>query len=300
MIEAQNSMKQWDEIFMMVADMHAITSLQDAKQLREHISNAVLDYLACWIDPEKIILYVQSDIPEVAELMWYLSCVTPLWMLNQAHSYKDKVAKWISANLWLYTYPVLMAADILIINSEIVPVWKDQIQHVEMTRDIAQKFNNKYWEVFKIPEYQVKENVKSIPWIDGQKMSKSYWNTIPLFWTPNEIKKKIMSIETDSISLEDAMDPENCNVMAIYKLVANEKQIKELEEKYRAWWYWFWNAKKDLLRELTSYFWPMWEKRKELEKQKWLIEEVRKKWEKKMRYYARKILEKVRRKVGMN
>ena len=302
MVDAQNSLKKWDDVFVMIVDMHSITSLNkkwDAEILRENVKNAILDHLAIWIDPEKVVFYVQSDIPEVAELYWYLSSITWMWMLNQWHSYKDKIAKWIPASHALFSYPVLMAADILIINAEIIPVWKDQMQHVEMARDIAQKFNNTYWEVFKIPEYQIKEDVKTVPWTDWEKMSKSYWNTIPLFWTEKEIKKKIMSIETASTPLEEPMDFENCNVMAIYKLFANKEKITILEEKYKAWWYWFWSAKKDLFEEVKNYFWPIWEKRIELEKEEWLVEKVRKIWEEKMRNTAIKILEKVRKKVGV-
>lgn len=308
MVDVQNSKKDWDEIFMMIADMHSLTSLNkswDAKILRENVKNTILDYLAVWLDPEKVILYVQSDIPEVTELYWYLSPITWMWMLWQAHSYKDKVANWVSPNHALFSYPVLMAADILIVKADKVPVWKDQIQHLEMTRDIAKKFNSTYceeWnEVFIIPEAKVQEELKTIPGLDWQKMSKSYWNTIPLFWTENEIKKKVMSISTDSKTVEDKKNPEECNVFALYKLVSSEKEIEEMRQNYLNWNYWYWDAKKALFENMKKYFWAMWEKRKELEEKckndKNFLAEIRKIWEEKMRRHAMKVLEKVRRKA---
>lgn len=297
MVDFQNSKNPWDEIFMFVPNLHALTSLRDAELLKKNVNDVILDYIACWIDPEKTILYVQSDIPEVTELAWYLATVTPMWQLEQAHSYKDKVAKWISSSAGLFTYPVLMAADILIINSDIVPVWKDQIQHVEIARDLAKKFNNEYWEVFNIPEVKVEPDVQVVPWIDGQKMSKSYKNTIPLFWSESEIKKSVMSIVTDSLWVIDKKNPETCNIFALYKLVANEQEVWEMREKYLAWWFGYWDAKKDLFEKIKKYFWPIWEVKRKLENEKWLIETIRKKWADKMREFALPVLDQCRRKV---
>lgn len=294
MLELQNSLSPSDEMFMFVADMHALTSLRDADALRHYVNNTILDYLACWLDPEKITLYVQSDIPEVAELMWYLSTVTPLWMLEQAHSFKDKAAKWLKPNAWLFIYPILMAADILIVNSDLVPVWKDQIQHVEMARDLAKKFNKQYWEVFIIPEHKIKSEVQVVPWVDWQKMSKSYKNTIQLFWDKKVIKKSIMSIVTDSKWVEEKKDPDNCNVVSIYKLFASEQELQAVMDKYRQWWYWYWEAKMALFEKIQDYFWEMWEKRSELESKQWLIDEIRELWAQKMRNASREVLEKCR------
>ena len=297
MVEAQNAMKSWDEIFMFIADWHALTSLHDAEMLRQYRRDTLIGYLSCWIDPEKITLYAQSDIPEIQELTWYLSTITPFWLLQQAHSYKDKVAKWIKPSCGLFTYPVLMAADILIADADIIPVWKDQVQHVEMTRDIWQKFNNEFWEVFRIPEYRVEEDLKLIPWIDGQKMSKSYNNTIPLFWDEASIKKSVMSIVTDSAAVEDKKDSSKCNIFALYRLFANQDEIQDMEEKYSSWGFWYWDAKKQLLAKISEYYWPMWERQRGLESKKGLIDEVRQLWAKKMRSQAQPIMEKVRKLV---
>ncbi len=299
MLKLQNSLKIEDEMFMFVADMHALTSLRDADALRQFVNNTILDYLACWMDPEKITLYVQSDIPEVSELMWYLSTVTPIWMLEQAHSYKDKMAKWLKPNSGLFIYPILMAADILIVNSEIVPVWKDQIQHVEIARDLAKKFNNEYWEVFTVPEHQIKADVQVIPWIDGHKMSKSYGNTIQLFWDKNKIKKSVMSIVTDSAWVDEKKDPDTCNIVSLYKLFANKEELEEIKDNYRKWWYWYWNAKMALFTKIEDYFWEMWEKRNDLESKKWLVDEIRILWAEKMRKSSSVVLEKCRKIVGI-
>ena len=296
-LEMQENKKDSDEIFMFVADLHSLTTVEDPDVLRTNVKNVILDYLACWLDPDKITLYAQSDIPEVTELMWYLSTITPLWMLEQAHSYKDKVNKWLKANAWLFNYPILMAADILIVNSNLIPIWKDQVQHVEIARDLAKKFNNKYWETFTIPEHKIKSEVQVVPGTDGQKMSKSYWNTIPLFWEEKNIKKAVMSIVTDNKTLEDKKDPDSCNIFTLYKLFASWTKIDEMRENYENWWYWYWDAKKALFEEIKDYFWPMWEKRKDLENEKWIIEKVRNKWAQNMKKYSSEILEACRKAV---
>ena len=191
------------ENFMFIANFHAMTTLRDGSVLRDATKDVALDYLACGLDPAKTIMYRQSDVPEVQELAWYLSCLTPMGLLERCHSYKDKMAHGFDATHGLFAYPVLMAADILIMNADLVPVGKDQKQHLEVTRDLAQKFNNAYGEIFKLPDAYIPETVATIPGTDGQKMSKSYHNTIGLFEASGAIKKKVMGIVTDSKTMEE-------------------------------------------------------------------------------------------------
>lgn len=297
MIEMMNSGQH--EVFCFIADYHALTSLHDAEALRKNIKDTILDWIACGLDPEKITLYVQSDLPEVQELTWLLHSVCPMGLLERATAYKDKVAKGIDASSGLFTYPVLMAADILIMQSEIVPTGKDQKQHIEIARDLAIKFNNEFGEIFTLPKEQISEDLAVIPGVDGQKMSKSYGNTIPLFDEESVIKKKIMSIQTDSKSVEEKKDPDTCTIFALYKLVASEAEQKALAAKYRSGGMGYGEAKTILFEAIKKYFYPFWEKRKELEKDKNLIGQVRIMGAEKARRIARKTLQKARRKVGL-
>lgn len=297
MIEMMNSGQH--EVFCFIADYHALTSLHDAEALRKNIKDTILDWIACGLDPEKIILYVQSDLPEVQELTWLLHSVCPMGLLERATAYKDKVAKGIDASSGLFTYPVLMAADILIMQSEIVPTGKDQKQHIEIARDLAIKFNNEFGEIFTLPKEQISEDLAVIPGVDGQKMSKSYGNTIPLFDEESVIKKKIMSIQTDSKSVEEKKDPDTCTIFALYKLVASEAEQKALAAKYRSGGMGYGEAKTILFEAIKKYFGTMWAKREELEKDKNLIEHVRIMGAEKARRIARKTLQKARRKVGL-
>ena len=297
MIEMMNSGEH--EVFCFIADYHALTSLKDAAQLRENVKNSILDWMACGLDPEKITFYVQSDLQEVQELTWLLHSVCPMGLLERATSYKDKVEKGIAANSGLFTYPVLMAADILIMQSELVPVGKDQKQHIEIARDLATKFNNEYGELFVLPEEKISEELATIPGIDGQKMSKSYGNTIPLFDEEHVIKKKIMSIETDSATVEDKKDPDTCNIFALYKLVASQEEQDALAAKYRAGGMGYGGAKKALLEKVKEFFSPMWEKRKALEQDKELVTRVREMGAQKAHRVARKTVQKARRKTGL-
>ncbi len=220
------------DLFIFIANYHALTSLKDAEALRENTIDAAITYLALGIDPQKSTLWVQSDVKEVLELYWILSAYTPMGLLERAHSYKDKVAKGISPNHALFSYPVLMAADILLFDAEVVPVGKDQIQHVEITRDIAQKFNNEKGEIFTLPEFRVDENVQSVPGTDGAKMSKSYGNTIDLFCTPKQLKKQIGKIVTESVPLEAPKEYVNCNVYNLCQLFLDEEGQRALQERY--------------------------------------------------------------------
>jgi tryptophanyl-tRNA synthetase len=222
-----------NEMFIFIANYHALTSLGDGKKLRENSIEAAKTFLALGIDPNKSTFWLQSDVKEVLELYWILSAYTPMGLLERAHSYKDKVAKGISPNHALFSYPVLMAADILLYDAQIVPVGKDQIQHVEITRDIALKFNNEHKDSFILPEFLVDEQLKTVPGTDGAKMSKSYNNTIDLFVSQKALKKQIGKIVTASTPLEEPKEYEGCNVYELCKLFMNEEELKDLQERYK-------------------------------------------------------------------
>ena len=221
------------DLFIFIADYHALTSLKDAEALRKNTIDAAITYLALGIDPEKSTLWVQSDVKEVLELYWILSGYTPMGLLERAHSYKDKVAKGISANHALFSYPVLMAADILLYDAEIVPVGKDQIQHVEITRDIAVKFNNEKGEIFTLPDFKTDEHIQTVPGTDGAKMSKSYGNTIDLFTTEKQLKKQTGKIVTESVPVEAPKEYVNCNVYNLCKLFLDEAGQQALQARYK-------------------------------------------------------------------
>ena len=230
MIELQEE----NELFTFIANYHSLTTSKDAETLRQYTLDAAVDYLSMGLDPEKTVFWIQSDMPQVLELYWILSKFTPMGLLERAHSYKDKVAKGIAANHALFSYPVLMAADILILDSDIVPVGKDQIQHLEMTRDIAIKFNNEYGEIFTLPEYRVAEDMATIPGLDGEKMSKSYGNTIELFMEEKPLQKRCNKVVTDSTPMGEPLDPESCNVFALAALFLEHDKKEELRERYRS------------------------------------------------------------------
>jgi len=249
--------------FYFIVDYHALTSLNNPEELKKNTYNAILDFLALGLDPNKSTIYIQSDVPECTELAWILSNVCPMGLLERAHSYKDKTAKGISPNAGLFTYPVLMAADILLYDADIVPVGKDQKQHLEMTRDIAIKFNQQFGEVFKLPEPQILDDLAVIPGTDGQKMSKSYGNTIQMFASKKELKNQVMSIVTDSTPLEEAKNPDN-NVTKIYELFASKEEVEAMKQKFLAGGYGYGHAKKELLEKILEYFGEARAKREEL------------------------------------
>jgi tryptophanyl-tRNA synthetase len=229
MIESQ----QDHEVFAFLANYHAMTTISEGERLAHLTMQAATDFLALGMDPQKSTFWVQSDVKEVLELYWVLSGFTPMGLLERAHSYKDKVAKGIASNHSLFSYPVLMAADILLFGSEVVPVGKDQIQHVEIARDIAIKFNNQYGDIFTIPEFRVDENVATVPGIDGQKMSKSYGNTIPIFSEEKMQSKIIKKIVTEAVPMEDPKEFEGCNVYNIAKLFLDYEERSALQERYK-------------------------------------------------------------------
>ncbi len=228
MIELQEE----NELFTFIANYHSLTTSKDAATLYQYTLDAAIDYLSIGIDPSKTTFWIQSDMPEVLELYWILSKFTPMGLLERAHSYKDKVAKGINANHALFSYPVLMAADILILDTQKVPVGKDQIQHIEMTRDIAIKFNNEYGEIFTLPEYVVAEELATIPGIDGEKMSKSYGNTIELFMDEKPLQKRCNKIISSSTPLGQPLEYDGCNIYALASLFLDNKQKIELQERY--------------------------------------------------------------------
>ena len=287
------------EGFYFVADYHSLTSLTKPELLRESTKNIILDYLALGLDPEKCTLFLQSDVPEHVELSWLLSNVTPVGLMERGHSYKDKIAKGLFPNTGLLTYPILMAADILIYDSDIVPVGKDQKQHLEMARDIAMKFNQQYGvEFFKLPEPLIMENLAVVPGTDGQKMSKSYGNTINMFAPKNVLKKQVMSIVTDSAELEAPKNPDN-NISQIYKLFVSEEKYQEMRAKFIAGGYGYGHAKKELLEAILEYFKDARARREELEKNPEYIEEVLRKGALKAREIARKKITEAKQIVGL-
>ena len=244
------------EAIYFIADYHSMNSIRDATQRRELCSEVALDFLACGLDPERAILYRQSDVPEVCELAWILSTLTPMGLLERAHAYKDKVAQGQSADHGLFAYPVLMAADILLYNPNLVPVGQDQKQHLEMTRDIAARFNHTYGEVFTLPEPYIPDAVATVPGTDGRKMSKSYDNTIPMFASQKAVRKAVMGIVTDSTPVEDPKDF-SANVFQIWSFFANPDEKKDMEQRAQAGGLGYGDVKKDIFQRLMNYFEPM-------------------------------------------
>lgn len=263
------------DAYYFIANYHALTSLRDGEALWQNTLNITLDYLALGLDPNKATFFAQSDVPNHAVLSWVLGTLCPVSLMEKGVSYKDKVAAGLSPNIGLFTYPVLQAADILIYQADLVPVGADQKQNLEIARDLAAKFNNQYeTELFKIPEPHILKEVAVVPGIDGRKMSKSYGNTIGIFEEGKALKKKIMSIETDSTALEDPKDPETCNVFALIKLFATQEKQNEIAEAYRKGGYGYGHAKKELLSLVTEYFEEARERRKELQQKPQLVLDV--------------------------
>ena len=243
-----------NDSFLFIANLHSLTQIKDASVLKENTYSTAATWLAFGLDIEKTVFYRQSDIPQVTELSWYLSCFFPYQRLTLAHSFKDKADRLEDVNSGLFSYPMLMAADILLYDAEIVPVGKDQLQHIEMTRDVASRFHAQMGDTFVIPEAKIQEDTKYIPGIDGEKMSKSKGNVINLFLSDKELRKQIMSIATDSTPLEAPKDPETCNVFALFKLLATAEQIKEMRGKYLAGNYGYGHAKQALYELIIQKF----------------------------------------------
>ncbi|MFA6509589.1 MAG: tryptophan--tRNA ligase [Candidatus Peribacteraceae bacterium] len=287
-----------DQGFFFIADLHALTTVQDAGVLRQAREDILLDYLACGFDPAKSILFCQSHVPEHTELMWILSTVTPMGLLERAVSYKEQVEKGMTASAGLFTYPVLMAADILLYQADRVPVGKDQKQHLEIARDIAVKFNNLYGETFTVPEPMIREEVAVVPGTDGQKMSKSYGNTIPLFGDEKAAKKAIMGIVTDSKGAEDPKDPDTCVIFQIHKLFLSPEGQKALAEEYRSGLP-YGEGKKKLLQAYLDFSAPLRKKREEYAVKPDLVRQILEEGALKAKGIAEETMTKVREKVGL-
>ena len=287
------------DAYLFIADLHSLTVNPKPQELRERIDHLALDFLACGLDPEKTAFFRQSDINGICELTWILNCITNMGLLERAHSYKDKIAKGFVPNNGLFSYPVLMASDILIYKADSVPVGKDQKQHLEITRDLAIRFNQMYGDIFVIPDPIIPETVAVVPGIDGQKMSKSYNNTIELFGNEKQIRKKIMSIPTDSTPMEAPKDPDKCNIYKLYCLFADEIQKEELAAKYRGGNFGYGHAKQALFEAYMDFFAPMRKRREELEKDPGYIQSILKKGAEKANAIASETLEEVRKAVGL-
>jgi tryptophanyl-tRNA synthetase len=287
------------DCFYFIADYHALTSNPSPDGVVAHTLDVVMDYIALGLDTRKTIFWRQSDVPEVTELTWLLSCVTPLGLLQRCTSYKDKVAQGLSPNHGLFAYPVLQAADILLYKSDLVPVGADQKQHIEVTRDIAIRFNNAYGEIFTVPQEHIIESVAVVPGIDGRKMSKSYGNTIEIFEPEASVKKKIMKIVTDSTPVEQPKDPDKCNVFALLKLVASPEELSQWEGRYRAGGLGYGEAKKRLAELMIDYFKPFRHKRAELAGNIDYVKKVLSDGAGRARAVAAETLEKARAAIGL-
>jgi tryptophanyl-tRNA synthetase len=292
-------MQAENECFYFIADYHALTSNPSPQEVEPFSLDVTMDYLALGLDTEKTVFWRQCDVPEVTEFAWILSCVTPMGLLQRCTSYKDKVAQGLSPNHGLFAYPVLQAADILIYKSHLVPVGADQKQHIEVTRDIAVRFNNTYGEILVVPSEHIIEAVAVVPGTDGQKMSKSYGNTIEMFEPEESVRKKVMRIVTDSTPVEDPKNPEKCNVFALLKLVASEAELSDWENRYRTGGMGYSEAKKRLAELLIEYFAPYRQKRMELEKNPDYVREVLAKGAQRARAVAVQTIAEVRKAVGL-
>lgn len=290
-----------EQSFYFIADLHALTTVRgEPELLRQYIQDSALDLLALGLEPAQATLFRQSDVPEVTELTWLLMTITQMHLLEKCHAYKDKKAKGLAADAGLFTYPVLMAADILIYDSNLVPVGLDQVQHIEVTRDLAQRFNQMYGDdCLVLPEAHVLDHSAKVPGTDGEKMSKSYGNTIPVFETPKKLKKIINKITTDSTPVEDPKNPESCAVFQLYKLFASAEQQAELAGRYRAGGMGYGEAKGSLYEAAMKYFGPAFEKRADLEQRPDDVEDILRQGALRARAKAREVVERVRTACGL-
>jgi tryptophanyl-tRNA synthetase len=285
--------------FFFIANYHALTSIRDGEELHRQTLELAADYLALGLDPKKATIFVQSDVPEVTELTWILSTLTPMGLLERCHAYKDKVAQGLSADHGLFTYPVLMAADILIYDSHLVPVGQDQKQHVEVTRDIAERFNNTYGQTLVLPEPLILEDTAVIVGVDGRKMSKSYDNTICIFDPEKQVRKRLMSIVTDSTPVEDPKDPEKCSVYALYSLFADDEQRAQMSQRYISGGMGYGEAKKELFGQFMEYFAEARKRREELAQDMGYVMTVLKEGASRAREVAQQTMLRVRKACGV-
>jgi len=296
MIDSQDN----GELFAFIASYHALTSVKDKDVLKQNIFDVAVNFLSLGMDPEKSTFWVQSDVPEVLELYWILSNHTPMGLLERAHSYKDKTARGIASNHGLLSYPVLMAADILLFDSNIVPVGKDQIQHVEIARDIANTFNNSYGDILVMPKSKIDTDVATVPGTDGAKMSKSYGNTIDMFGSKKTIKKQVMKITTDSKELDEPKEWENCNIYILCKLFMNDLELQDLQKRYETPGEGYGHFKLTLLSKIEEYFEPYVKKREYYNNNPEEVKSILEKGAKKAQSIAREKLEIIRSAVGLN
>jgi tryptophanyl-tRNA synthetase len=287
------------QAFYFIADLHALTTIREPDRLRELSLDAAIDLLALGLDPNKATLFLQSDVPEVPELTWLLMTVTPMGLLEKCHAYKDKVSKGLPADAGLFTYPVLMAADILLYDSDIVPVGVDQVQHIEVTRDVAQKFNHQYGEVFVLPGARVLDDSAKVPGTDGEKMSKSYGNAIDVFEPEKKLRKKIMAIKTDSTPVEAPKDPEKCNLFTLYKLFASPEQQTALAARYRAGGMGYGEAKEALYEAAMAHFAAARQNREKLAADAVTVTEILRAGAKKARSKGAEVLDRARQACGL-
>lgn len=292
-------MQEKHECFLFIADLHALTTVRSPNLMRTQTLDLAASYLALGLNPEKTVFFKQSDISEHTELFWILSCLTGTTFLERAHAWKDAKAKGKKeTSVGLFNYPVLQAADILLYQPDLVPVGKDQKQHIEMTRDIATTFNNTFGETFKLPEPEIKEEVAIIPGTDGQKMSKSYGNTIDIFAPEKELKKQVMKVVTDSTPVEDQKNPETCNVFKLYKLMSTKSETENLANKYKNGGFGYGDAKKLLLEKILQHFESPRKKYEQLIKEESHILKILEDGAKKAKPIAEKSLSEVKKKIG--
>lgn len=299
-IKQHIDMQEKGDAFYFIANYHSMTSVNDGQTIHDNTLDIALDYLALGLDPSKCTFFVQSDVPQHAELAWILGTFCPVSLMEKAVAYKDKVAKGLRPNIGLFTYPILQAADILMYNTDVVPVGQDQKQNIEICRDLAGRFNHNYGdEYLNVPEEHIVESVAVVPGVDGQKMSKSYNNTIGIFEEGKALKKKVMSIQTDSTPLDEPKDPESCNVFALIKLFADEDKKKEIASKYREGGYGYGHAKNELVTLIEEYFAGARARRKELAEDMDTVHDILKEGGKKARERAEQVMDPVREVTGL-
>jgi tryptophanyl-tRNA synthetase len=306
MMKPAVALQSQGEALYFIADYHALTSLRDPETLRENSRRVAVDFLACGLDPKRATLFRHSDVPQVTELAWILSTIAPMGLLERAHSYKDKLARGLSATVGLFSYPILMAADILIYDSDVVPVGKDQKQHIEITRDLAVKINETFGpfepagQIFKLPEARIQAATETVPGIDGQKMSKSYGNNIDIFGDEKEMKKRVMSIVTDSTPVDEPKDPGNSTIFKLYSLVATKDEIATMREQFLKGGKGYGDFKKQLFEKLWEYFAPMRKRREEILADKSYIDEVLERGARRANEIADQVMKRVRSAVGLS
>lgn len=299
MIQPAIQLQEQGEAYYFIADYHALTSVQDPVALQEYIKRVALDFLACGLDPQKTCFFLQSAIPAVTELTWILSTLTPMGLLERCHSYKDKIARSLPATHGLFSYPVLMAADVLLYDSDLVPVGKDQKQHLEVVRDIAIKFNERYGETFKLPEPSIQEATQTVPGLDGAKMSKSYGNTVEIFLTEKELRKKIMGIPTDSTPVENPKPIENSTILKLYQLFAAPADYQRMVEEYCMGGVGYGDFKKRLFEAAWLFFEPMRQRREALLAEPGRVDQILEEGAARAQAVATSVIKRVRSIIGL-